>query len=473
MLFFKSIKFRLTVWYLFVIVLLLACFGIAAYFMLSSQLHLNLDESLSTRAAELESTVVIEGGRIGFAGQISELVLVYDVSGRLLRRYGPEVEFRAVDEMVQLALFGQKSTFATETPRAGQQMRLYATSFTIPPDRRIAIVIGKPPTEIHSVLATVRSIFLISASFAVVLAAIGGSVLATRALWPVVRIARAADEIRETNLSRRVEVHSDDELGMLASTLNRMIERLEAAFNRQRQFAADASHELRTPMAVIEAESTLALEKERPAAEYRKSLEVVSQETAYMSSVLSNLLLMARGDSGKEPFNFEKLTMRDLLTDLSSSVAKLAGEKGLHFGVTTVENLIVNGDRVKLKQLLLNIIDNAVRYTPSGGRVGVSAVAVGENAVISVSDTGIGIPAEQLPFVFERFYRVDKARSRAEGGAGLGLAIAKYIAEAHGGKIEVDSQVGKGSIFRVLLPLVKPEGSQNPTGQDLITLECR
>jgi heavy metal sensor kinase len=470
-LFFKTIKFRLTLWYLCVIALLLALFGVSAYFLLAFQLHENLDDSLSTRALELESTVTIQDGRVAFAGQISELVLVYDVNARLLRRYGPEVQLPGVDHMVRLALLGQ-STFASETPDAGQEIRVYAKSFTIPPDRRAVIVVGKPSTEIKNVLNTVRSIFLFSGLFACFLAAIGGSVLATRALGPVVRMARAAEQIGETNLSRRVEVQSEDELGMLASTLNHMIERLEAAFSRQRQFTADASHELRTPLAVIEAESTLALEKERPSDEYRQSLEVVSQEAAYMSTMLSDMLLMARGDSGKEPFRLEKVNLKGFLTDLSASVAKLAVDKGLRFGVTTIENLTVKGDAVKLKQLFLNIIENAVRYTPSGGSVCVSTADVDGFAVVSVSDTGIGIPAEQLPLIFQRFYRVDKARSRAEGGAGLGLAIAKYIAEAHGGRIEVESQVGKGSVFRVFLPSVKFEGAQSRADRDLITLRC-
>jgi heavy metal sensor kinase len=323
------------------------------------------------------------------------------------------------------------------------------------------------------VLATVRSIFLFSALFACILAAVGGSLLASRSLLPVVRMARAADEIRETNLSRRVEVHTEDELGMLASTLNRMIERLETAFNRERQFAADASHELRTPLAVIEAESTLALEKKRSAEDYRKSLEVVSEETSYMSAMLSNMLLVARGDSGKDRFQFEETSLKHLLTDLASSVAKLAKDKGLHFGVTTIEDLTVNGDRVKLKQLMLNLIENAVRYTPPGGRVCVSAMAQNGSAVLSVSDTGIGIPEEQIPLIFDRFYRVDKARSRAEGGAGLGLAIAKYIAESHGGKIEVESQVGKGSVFRFILPMTRNEDQPDPKSRALITLECQ
>ncbi len=453
--FFKSIRFRLTLWYVMVIVALLACFGVAAYVMLSYQLHRNLDESLRSKTVEVESGLKMDGGQIAILGQPSELVLVYDADGALLRRLGPNVEFASVDRYVQLALLGQPKFFSETTPE-GLEVRFYASPFTVPPDARVAIVVGKPPVEIESVLGTVKSIFSLSAFFAVVLAALGGSVLTNRAFYPVMRMTGAAEDIGEANLAGRIEVHSEDELGRLASTLNRMMGRIELAFNRQRQFAADASHELRTPLSVIQAESTLALGKERSADEYRKSLEVVSQEVDYMTTMLGNLLLMARSEAGKEPFHFEKVNLKELLMELSPSVELRARDKGLEFDLSSLTDLTVDGDRVKLRQLFTNILDNAVRYTPAGGTVSVTFGSQEEFAVVNITDTGIGIAEEQLPFIFERFYRVDKARSRAEGGAGLGLGIAKHIAESHGGRIEVMSRVGKGSTFSIFLPLVEP-----------------
>jgi len=255
-------------------------------------------------------------------------------------------------------------------------------------------------------------------------------------------------------------VQSENEMGRLATTLNGMIARLEAAFSRQRQFTADASHELRTSLAVIQAESTLALEKDRTPAEYRKSLELVSQEVTYMSAVIGKLLLLARGDSGKEPLNFQEVSIKELLTELSSDVEVLARDKGLKFKLGPLEDITVKGDRVKLRQLFLNLLENAIRYTASGGSIISAAVKRKDTAVVSVSDTGIGIPPEHLPRIFERFYRVDKARSRAEGGTGLGLAIVRYIVKAHSGKIEVESQPGRGSTFRVILPLSSACGAE-------------
>ena len=281
--------------------------------------------------------------------------------------------------------------------------------------------------------------------------------LASRVLKPVDEITRTAQQIEGSDLSQRIGVKNDDELGRLASTLNDMIGRLEAAFNRQRQFTADASHELRTPLAIMQAEATLALSKERTIEDYQKSLETISQESAYMSSVIGKLLFLARSDAGKEQLNFEDVDLKELITGLSANIETLAIDKGIKFTVDAKENLIVNGDKVKLRQLFINILENAVRYTPTGGNISVLLEKKDSNAVTAISDTGIGIPPEHLPHIFERFYRVDKARSRADGGVGLGMAIAKYIADSHGGKIEVESQVGKGTTITVTIPLKNPE----------------
>jgi heavy metal sensor kinase len=448
----KSIKFRLTVWYLIAIVLLLIVFGMVAYFMLSKTLYRNLDESLRARVAELEGSITVKDNQIIFEEKISDLILIYDANGALLQRLGPNVRFSKIEEMVQQALFG-RSSFLTAPTTEGQNVRLYASPFNLDSRTRVAIIVGRLTRENQDMLSIFRVVIFYSALAVLILAGVGGTFLANRTLKPVEHITDIAREIGAGDLSRRIDVRSEDEMGRLAATLNWMIGRLEEAFQKQRQFAADASHELRTPLAIIQAESSLALDRRRTQAEYRRSLDLVSQEVGYMSDIIGKLLLLAREDAGSEPTNLQEVNVKDLLTELSADVETLAQEKGVAFGLGPLDNLTVKGDRFKLRQLLLNILENAIRYTPSGGTVSSSLARRNGNAVVSVSDTGIGIPAEDLPFIFDRFYRVDKARSRADGGMGLGLAIANSIAKLHGGQIEVESEVGKGTTFRILLPV--------------------
>ncbi len=453
---FKSIKVRLTVWYLVAIAVLLAVFGSVAYILLSKNLYRNLDESLRTRVAELENSITFEERQVRFEQKFNELVMIFDANGALMQRLGPNIRFSKLEATVQQALFGERLFLSAPTVE-GQEVRLYAAPFNLDSSTRIAVFVGRLTSDIRDMLAFFRTILIDSALAVVLLAGVGGLVLVGRTLKPVDRMADTARGIGEGDLSRRIDVQSDDEIGRLASTLNGMIGRLEEAFKKQRQFVADASHELRTPLAVIQAESSLVLDKKRTQAEYKKSLEIVSQEVAYMSEIIGKLLLLARSDAGCEPVNFQEVNVMDLFVELSQDVDALAQEKGLQFSLGAMDSLMVRGDRFRLRQLFLNILDNAVRYTPKGGSISGSLVRRNGSAVASVADTGIGIPAEHLPFIFERFYRVDKARSRADGGTGLGLAIATSIAKVHGGVIEVESQVGKGTTFHIILPLSEPQ----------------
>jgi heavy metal sensor kinase len=453
--FIKSIRFRLTIWYLAVLVALLLLFCMISYFMLSQSLHQNLDDSLKTHALALENSLDVWDGHIdlGITEQPGEFVLLYGSDGSLLQGFSWGTEVPHVDTLVVQALESHTS-FLTVRTANGQETRLYIAPFSGGPGIG-AIVVGRSTAEVTEVLERFTNTLIIAALTTMALAGGGGFFMASRVLKPVERIRQTAQGIGESDLSRRIEVDSEDELGRLASTLNRMIGRLEAAFSRQRQFTADASHELRTPLAILQAESTLALRKKRTQDDYRKSLGLISQEAAHMSAVVGKLLYLARIDAGKDQVNFERINLKELLTELASDIEVLAREKGIEFKLARLESLSIEGDRVKLEQLFLNLLENAIRYTPSGGSISASIVREGKAAVIIIKDTGIGISKEHMPHLFERFYRVDKARSRAEGGAGLGLAICQHIAQVHNGKIEVESQIGKGSTFSVSLPLVE------------------
>jgi len=383
---------------------------------------------------------------------------LYFYSGGQLVEVSPRGISIPRDEFISQAIAGT-SLFATTQTAEGERLRLLAVPINIsilgpPPGiQPVALVITRSTKQIDQALTGLLHTLIIAAPVTLALAAAGGIFLARRALKPVDRIAQTAHEIGASDLSQRINVNTKDELGRLATTLNKMIGRLEKAFQRQKQFTSDASHELRTPLAVIEAESTLALQKERPPSDYRQSLETISQEAKQMSSLIDRLLVLARADAVKEQWNFTGVNLAKLITNLSTDAAVLCQEKGLNFRLAQTQDLVVKGDEARLREIFMNLLDNAIRYTPSPGAVFVSLRHEGQMAVLAITDTGIGIPAEDIPFIFERFYRVDKSRSRAEAGSGLGLAICKHIVQAHGGKIEVESQVGAGSTFSVWLPL--------------------
>ena len=449
--FFKSIRTRLTLWYLAVIVVLLLIFSSVAYFMLDYTLYNNLDNTLQNRANSLNTPTYV-------VPKSNELLMSFDANGNETQSVGGvTVDTPKLSGLIKKAIAGQNA-YLSATGTENQNIRLYATSFLNPFNGQpVVIVVGQTTTEITDVLHTFVYVIVIAMVAIIILAGIGGLFLAERALKPVQQITKTAQNIEGSDLSQRINVKTDDELGMLASTLNEMIGRLEESFNRQRQFTADASHELRTPLAIMQAEATLALSKERAPDDYRKSLETISQESDYMSSVIGKLLFLARSDAGKEQLTFEDVELKGLITGLASNIEALAQDKGIKFAVDAHEELMVSGDKVKLRQLFINILENAVRYTPTAGHISVSLVKQESNAVVSISDTGIGIPPEHLPHIFERFYRVDKARARADGGVGLGLAIAKIIAESHKGNIEVESELGKGTTFRISIPVKSPE----------------
>lgn len=454
--FLKSIKFRLTLWFLAVIVLILAVFGVAAYILLRGSLYRNLDDSLRDRINELQSSTRYDGRQFSVSETVGEVVMFYDADGALRQTLGPTIQ-ADLSKIIGQALYGDKR-LQTVKRAEGPPMRLCAGPINVQvsgagPQIRFALVVGRTTNDIANVLAQFRVVIPVASFLVLILAGVGGLFLADRALEPVDQIAETARGIGESDLSRRIDVQSDDELGRLASTLNGMIGRLEEAFKKERQFVADASHELRTPLAIIQAESSLALEKARTQDEYQRSLELVSQEIDFMSEIVGKMLLLARSDSGAETLDFEDIKLKPLLAELAQDLDLLVQDKGLKLDLGPMEELKVRGDRVKLKQLFLNILDNAVRYTPSGGTITATLGRRNGSAVASVTDTGIGIPPEHLPFIFDRFYRVDKARTASDGGTGLGLSIALSVAKMHGGGIEVESEPGKGTTFRIVLPL--------------------
>ncbi len=495
--FLHSIKFRFTLWYLLVLTILLIFLGTGIYLNLSRTLDDELNHTLKARAEQLISTrgIVRKIDRGRFGENIGEIITIYFSSDDSLENISSgNIALSISDETIKKVVAGEKILTTIETS-AGKNLRVFGTPYLLrvpppmqepprqddrmrrrprdehrrqgnmrrnpaPPEHRradfleqgshpAALFVARDTENIVNAMDGLLRTLLIAIPFTLLIAGGGGIFLAGRSLAPVDQITRAAREIEESDLSKRIDVHTKDELGGLAKTLNQMIERLEKAFKRQKQFTGDASHELRAPLAVIEAESTLALQRERNVDEYKRSLSTVAEEAKHMSNIIDQLLNLARADAKCEPPSFEQIDVGELLRNLCESHKNKCNEKGIDLQLNIINSASVSGNEAMLKRLFSNILTNAIKFTQSDGRITTSLRRDGKGAVVYITDTGIGIPETDLPHIFDRFYRVDKARSRAEGGSGLGLSICKQIIEIHGGSISAESEVGRGSTFTV------------------------
>jgi heavy metal sensor kinase len=305
-------------------------------------------------------------------------------------------------------------------------------------------------------LGELLAVMLLMGPLALASALGGGYLLARKALAPVERIAATADEMTAVRLHQRLAVaNPDDELGRLAQTLNGMIARLERSFEEIRRFTADAAHELRTPLSVLRNEAEVALRNPRDPEHYRQVLEGQIDEVARLSRLVEQLLFLCREDSGSARVEHQAICWDRVIHGVADHMHVVAEEKGVTLDVADLAPCRVQGDEDHLRRLLFNLLDNAIKYTPAGGRVTVRTECLNGRASLRVSDTGVGISPEHLPRVFDRFYRVDPARGRETGGLGLGLAISRAIAESHGGTLEIESTLGQGTRLTLTLPSLR------------------
>jgi two-component system, OmpR family, sensor kinase len=320
---------------------------------------------------------------------------------------------------------------------------------------RLAILQSLHPQ--HEMLEDIRNTFLVAIPIGILLASVGGYFLARKSLAPVAAMAAQAQTISASNLQNRLEVANErDELGQLAESFNQLLERLERSFERQQRFIADASHELRTPVAILrgEAEVTLARD-DRTAGEYRESLCILRDESQRLARIVEDLFTLTRADAGEYRLTLREHYLDELVNDVLRRVRSLAIAKDITLASSLVAELPIRADEALLRRMFLNLIENAIKYTSAGGKLSVSCLRQNNEYVLSITDTGEGIPSELQQKIFERFFRVDKARSRGEGelgGAGLGLSIARWIAEAHNGRLELSRSDATGSTFTVILP---------------------
>ena len=453
-----TLRLRLTFWYSTVLALIISLFGAAVYGILAASLTRQIDLSLAAAADEIIRT-----------SRFSPELQTVHIPPNLDQFGGPNIYVQVWGSDGTLANQSARLTYKdpldpgglAEGRRALRDVRIGRIHLRVLTEPMQTAIDNQVVGYVQAaadlrVLDDAKSRLLLiligGGVAAVLLAALVGGMTVRQALQPLEAITQTALKItRADDLSRRIPMDGapQDEVGRLGMAFNESLERLERLFNAQRRFLADVSHELRTPLTAIRGNVDLL---RRMGGADPTSLDAIQSEAERMSRLVGDLLLLAQADSGNLPLARDRVELDTLLLEVFREAQMLAA--GVHVSIGEIDQAVVTGDRDRLKQLLLNLVSNAVTYTPEGGRVTLGLARVNEFARIAVSDTGVGIPPDELPHIFDRFYRVDKARSRLMGGAGLGLSIAQRIAHLHGGRLEAMSEgEGKGTTFCVWLPL--------------------
>ena len=456
------IRVRLTLWYVALLAVILAAFGAGVYLTLSRSLNSSLDDSIRVQAEALMDAVRYDGVRPTLSagpstnpGGEERFTRVFDATMEpTFDNTGPLGAVPVDRESLAGSLVGETTMRNVVTGLDEERMRAVTAPIVVDGDVVGVLEVGQSTDHVTDPLGTLLTIMGVAYPVTLALAVVGGMFLARRALAPVDRVTGLARRISADDLSQRLELDlPEDEVGRLARTFDEMIARLDEAFRRQRQFTADASHELRTPLTVMKGQLDVALQKERGPEEYRKVLQAVNDEVDRLVNLAGSLLTLTRADARQVPMALEDVRVADVVTGAVEHLTPAAAGKQIELSAESGNGVVVKVDEDMLIQLLLNLLDNAIKYTPEGGTVTVRWDTSAEDVEIRVRDTGAGISQEHLPFIFDRFYRADEARSRIDGGVGLGLAISRWIAEAHGGSLGVESTPGSGSTFTVRLPI--------------------
>jgi heavy metal sensor kinase len=460
---FASIRVRLAAWYLVMLALGLGLFGVGSWFAMRASVFHAIDHELQDRIHGVEKFMDLQIAALSPAeirdefrehsvlGPGGDLFQVCNENGEWLYRSAvlenSEVPIRLPNQLGGQPVYENLSVQSTPVRFATRRVMVNGHPYTIQ--------VAAPLKEFYEALGRFRLILWLSAPLLVIGAGLGGYLISRRALKPVDRITTAAESISISNLSERLEVpKTSDELQRLSETLNRMLARLNASVQRISQFTADASHELRAPVSLIRTTAELAVHGGRTNTEYHEDMVQILTEAERTSKLIDSLLLLARADAGGSELQYE---LADVSTSLREAVEQgrsLAVEKQMELTADLNSGpIVVHGDGEALRRLCFILIDNAIKYTPEGGRVQVRLEVWDGPAAITVTDSGIGISESDLPHIFDRFWRADKVRSRGLGGAGLGLSIARWIVDQHHGSIDVQSELTKGSTFTVRIPL--------------------
>ena len=461
------IRVRLTTWYLAVIFITLAVSSFSMYFGIQRAIEDTVDAQLKARSDSLARFLSSLNPQLSAAMPQSlpaavglapgdELYQITDASGAVLFQSQAMRDLQVplgVNQLVHhYRHHRDRENFTTYYRRHGD-VRVLESTVQLG-DKAYRIQVATDVNPLYAILETFRHWVWTILPLMVCLAGCGGYWLSGRAMKPVHDLVLSTRDISERSLSRRISVPAaHDELRQLAETINAMLARLESAFARIARFTADASHELRTPITVIRTTAEVILERERSLPELQEMVGLILRESESTSALIEQLLTLARADADTEQVKFEEFDLRALVEEIDAGSRTLAETRGVLWTEESLEQPVaVVADRAHLRRLLLILIENAFRYTETGGSVRLDLSVQREEAVIEVSDTGIGIPPAELPHVFERFYRASNARFHNADGTGLGLSIARWIAIAHGGTLTAQSTLGSGTCMSLRLP---------------------
>lgn len=458
-----SLRFRITAWYFVTVACLLLVFGLGAWLALRTSILQAVDHNLQMRIAGVRGFLDEQtgAGRDAVEEELSEqsllglggpLLEVRDKTGALIYR-SPRLRGNSIQ-------IGDSDIARIDALQAGGlSLRVASQRLTVN-GHIYSISVAEPMQTFRESMERFQAALLISAPLALILTSLGGFWMSHRALSPVDQIARDARSISVGNLARRLPVPPvNDEIQRLALTLNEMLDRIDAAVKRIVQFTADASHELRAPLALMHTAAEYALRRERTPDELLAAMRIIVRESARTARLVDNLLLLARADSGTDQIQLTPVDLAELASNAAEQVELLGKPKQIEVcAEIAAPAVMVDGDEQALSRLLLILLDNAVKYTNAGGRVTFQLRVADSHAEVVVSDTGVGIAPADLSHIYDRFWRADTVRTREANGAGLGLSIARWIVERHGGNIHVTSDLGKGSRVFVKLPLLaKPQ----------------
>ena len=475
---FKSLRFKLALFYSVGVIILLVTFGVITYFSLKESLFKEHDRSLEKHISSLDhilkskiyigniekpqSIIISKRSITELADSIIDLISteIYDISllkpkNNFIQVISPEgdVVYES-DNMGDDNLPIEKAELNEIKYETIENFKDQKIRLALYRDSSYIIGIGSPLKETETTLSTLFSIFTLLIPPTLLLLIMGGWYITNRSLKPIDEITKTAKEITTKHLHIRIkESKNDDEIGRLIVVLNEMIDRLDKSFEKIQQFSSDASHELRTPLTILLGELQNALQGVKTNEEYQSIISNAIDEILAMSQIIDDLLTLYKADSNELNLKKEKVSLNQLFNSLYEDVQVLSIKKNLSVSMNIKGDIEINGDKIRLRQLLLNLLENAVKFNVENGKIDILVEQKDDWVEIIISDTGIGISSYDGNKIFDRFYRVDKSRTKTIKGTGLGLAISKWIAEKHNGRIEYKSEINKGSSFYVYLPI--------------------